>query len=625
MRLSSTRTKLDAGFIHNGDDDENGQDKPKANGGSGPATRRGPRPAIPERTSITQYSPYELVSLIQWASSDGQLRTDDEMGRCMEAVLTTSMMSGLDFWGVCHNARIVQRFLIQFLAFGLAGFAADVEPLSVSLLPNLPSPQPVGTIITLVPRLKNSANKVTYVAQYSVSVDGGDFHMVRDFSQDMPLIWSPELYEHEARVRVTVRNNDTMEMSSAELPFRIVSRIRDGQPVVRPTAHPLVALLSAPPCPAGSQFRVEFRKMEDSFSSHTSAEPCRAGRSSNVYVAGMRADTDYQMRPQTIGGATESGAWIPFRTGLLDGCFPPVSIPTPRAGGARRTDQLLVSSIVMEAPSAGHVPFHNQATDVEGNVVWTMASEAFLTRILPGGRFLVLSEAANSQNDIKRWQAVREVDLLGNTLRETNASRVAEQLASRGIRSKCMKDGEQCVSGFHHEAIRLPNDHTLVIAGLERMFPDGAQGSKDPVDVLGDLVIDLDKEFQVSWVWNSFDHMDVTRKSLRDEKCQLGPGKGGCPSIFLAATANGWLHSNSLSYIHGSGDLLISIPDQDWVVKIDCKNGKGTGKVLWRLGLDGDFKVKSDDPYPWFSFQHDVGFDPPGSNRLIVFDDGIGG
>src|SRR5437763_5307764 len=131
------------------------------------------------------------------------------MGRCMEAVLTTSMMSGLDFWGVCHNARIVQRFLIQFLAFALAGFAADVEPLSVSLLPNLPSPQPVGTIISLVPRLKNSANKVTYVAQYSVSVDGGDFHMIRDFSQDMPLIWSPELYEHEARVRVTVRNNDT--------------------------------------------------------------------------------------------------------------------------------------------------------------------------------------------------------------------------------------------------------------------------------------------------------------------------------------------------------------------------------------------------------------------------------
>ena len=500
------------------------------------------------------------------------------------------------------------------LALGLTVFAASEGPLSVTLLPNLPSPQKVGTIITLVPRLKNSTH-ATYVAQYSVSVDGGAFHMIRDFSQDMMFTWSPELYEHEARVRVTVRDNDTMKTASAELPFRIVSRIKDGRPVVTPTSHPLVALLSAPPCPVGSQFRVEFRRVGDSLSSHTSAEPCRAGRSSNVYVAGMRADTEYEMRPETMGGAIESGAWITFHTGLLDGRFPPVSFPTPRAGGASKSDPLLVTSVASD-------PFHNQATDLEGNVVWTMASEGFLTRILPGGRFLVLAAAANSQNDIKRWQAVRELDLLGNTLRETNASRVAEQLASRGIRSKCMKDGEQCVSGFHHEAIRSPNGHTLVMAGLERMFPDGAQGSKTPVDVMGDLVIDLDPDFQVAWVWNSFDHLDVNRKSLGDEKCKLGPGTDGCASVFLADTANGWLHSNALNYIPGSGDLLISIPEQDWVVKIDYKDGKGTGKVLWRLGLDGDFKAKSDDPYPWFSYQHDVGFDPPGSNRLIVFDDG---
>ena len=517
--------------------------------------------------------------------------------------------------GVCHNTPIVRDLLIHAFALGLAAFAANAAPLTVTLLANLPPPQPVGTIVTLLPRLEHSNTATKYAAQYQVSVDGGAFHTIRDFSQDMMFTWSPELYEHEARVRVTVRNNHTMETATAELPYRMISRIKDGRPVVTPTSHPLVALLSAPPCPAGSQFRVEFRKVGDSFSSRTSAEPCRPGRSSNVYVAGMRADTDYQMRPEILGGAAESGAWIAFHTGLLDGRFPPVSIPTPRAGGERPAEQLLVRSVSME-------PFHNQATDLEGSVVWTMASDGFLTRILPGGRFLVLAAAANSQNDIKRDQVLREVDLLGNILRETNASRVAEQLASRGIRSKCMKDGEQCVSGFHHEAIRLPNGHTLVMAGLERMFPDGAQGSTNPVDVLGDLVIDLDPEFQVSWVWNSFDHLDVTRKSLGGEKCHLGPGRGGCPSVFLAATANGWLHSNSLNYIPAGGDFLISIPEQDWVVKIDYKDGKGTGKVLWRLGLGGDFQAIADDPYPWFSYQHDVGFDPPGSNRLILFDDG---
>jgi arylsulfate sulfotransferase len=510
------------------------------------------------------------------------------------------------------NSRTV---LVHTAALGLLGFAAHAAPLKVQLVPSLPSPQPVGTIVSLVPKLENPA-RATYVARYSVSVDGAPFHIVRDYSQEPVFFWSPELYEHEARVRVTVRNNDTQETVDAELPFRLVSRVQDSQPLVTATTHPLVALFSAPPCPQGDQFRVEFRRQGDSDSSRTSLQPCRAGRSNNVYVAGMRANSEYELRQEIVGSrGVESGTWITFHTGLLDGRFPPVSVPHPRAAGSASADKLLVRSVAME-------PWYNMATDLEGNVVWTLPSHAFLTRVLSGGRFLVLADGANSQNDMKRWQLLREVDLLGNTVRETNISRVAEQLASRGIRSRCMKDGQQCVSGFHHEAIRLPNGHTLAIAGLERMFPDGAQGSKNPVDVLGDLVIDLDPDFQVAWVWNSFDHLDLNRASLGDEKCRQGPGDDGCTPVFLAATANGWLHSNSLNYIPGSGDLLISMPEQDWVLKIDYKDGKGSGKVLWRLGEGGDFQAKSNDPYPWFSYQHDAGFDPPGSNRLIVFDDG---
>jgi hypothetical protein len=262
------------------------------------------------------------------------------------------------------------------------------------------------------------------------------------------------------------------------------------------------------------------------------------------------------------------------------------------------------------------------ASDLDGNVVWYMNTSAFLTRVLPGGRFLVMAEGANSANDMRRLQVLKELNLLGQTVRETNVSRVAEQLATRGIVSRCKKDGQQCVTGFHHDAIRLPNGHTLVLAGLERMFPDGAQGSKDPIDVLGDIVVDLDEDFQVAWVWNSFDHMDLKRSAIGDEKCRFGPGSGGCTPVFLADQANGWLHSNSLHYVHGSGDVLISIPAQDWVIKIDYKDGNGSGKILWRLGHDGDFTVKSNDPDPWFSFQHDARIETPGSNRLIVFDDG---
>jgi arylsulfate sulfotransferase len=262
------------------------------------------------------------------------------------------------------------------------------------------------------------------------------------------------------------------------------------------------------------------------------------------------------------------------------------------------------------------------ATDLDGNIIWYLRQPSFLTRMLPGGHFLGLGEGLNSANDMRRHQLVREFDLAGNILRETNISRVAEQLASRGIQSDCKKGGEQCVPSFHHEVTRLPNGHTLTLAGIERMFPAGTQGAKERVDILGDLIVDLDENFQVAWVWNAFDHMDVKRAGPPDSKCKIGNGSGGCTAIFLADTANGWLHSNSLNYNPADGSLLISMPEQNWVLKINYQDGKGDGKVLWRLGAEGDFRALTSDPEPWFSFQHDAGLEPTGSNLLTVLDDG---
>jgi hypothetical protein len=143
-------------------------------------------------------------------------------------------------------------------------------------------------------------------------------------------------------------------------------------------------------------------------------------------------------------------------------------------------------------------------------------------------------------------------------------------------------------------------------------------GSKKALDILGDLVIDLDEDFQVAGVWNAFDHLDLNRKSLTGEKCKTGGG--GCPAILLADEAESKLHSNSLNYIPSSGDLLISVPEQGWVVKVDWKNGKGSGKILWRLGKDGDFKLESTAANPWFSYAHDVGYEPSGSDMLTIMD-----
>src|SRR4029078_6433249 len=48
----------------------------------------------------------------------------------------------------------------------------------------------------------------------------------------------------------------------------------------------------------------------------------------------------------------------------------------------------------------------------------------------------------------------------------------------------------------------------------------------------------------------------------------------------------------------------------------------GRAKLWWRLGDEGDFKAESSDPKPWFSYQHDAAFEPPGSNMLVLLDNG---
>src|SRR5436305_1348687 len=299
----------------------------------------------------------------------------------------------------------MSRLLIPLL--GIAVSCCASANMTVRLLPSLPSPKAVGTAIALLPRVENAAPGML-VFRYSVRIASGPEHIIRDFSQQRDFVWIPALYEHDATVRVTVRNNQTQESAQGDLAFRTVSRIRDSAPAVTATANPLIALFSAPPCASGSRFRVALQRRGDEDLSYTPFEPCRGSASNNTYVAGMRADSDYRMRAEGgNGNDVKQGSWIPFHSGLLDGDFPPISVAVPRAAGVKVSEPVLFHSI--SSAGGGKRPF---ATDLDGNVIWYLRSSDFLTRILPGGRVLVLSEGANSANDMRRLQVVREMDLL---------------------------------------------------------------------------------------------------------------------------------------------------------------------------------------------------------------------
>jgi hypothetical protein len=220
-----------------------------------------------------------------------------------------------------------------------------------------------------------------------------------------------------------------------------------------------------------------------------------------------------------------------------------------------------------------------------------------------------------------RGQLLREIDLAGNTLRETNVERINEQLVAMGY---------DPIYYFHHDVRRLPNGHTLVMAGVEKILED-VQGD-GPVDVVGDMVIDLDDNFQVVWAWSTFGHdeLPVTRRALRDEICEAAAGVGNvCGPLRLlgdgpgqAPVAHDWTHGNTVTYTPADGNIIISFRHQDWVIKIDYADGKGSGRILWRLGEEGDFEIMqalpADDPHPWFSAQHQPMI--YAQNELVVYD-----
>jgi hypothetical protein len=80
-----------------------------------------------------------------------------------------------------------------------------------------------------------------------------------------------------------------------------------------------------------------------------------------------------------------------------------------------------------------------------------------------------------------------------------------------------------------------------------------------------------------------------------------------------------WLHTNAVS-LSPDGNLVLSLRHQDWVIKIDYRNGSGDGHVMWRLGQGGDFTLNSTDADAWFSHQHNAHYID--DHTLILFDNG---
>ncbi len=409
---------------------------------------------------------------------------------------------------------------------------------------------------------------------------------------------APSAVTRAENVIVTAALADSPQSNYASA---VVSLLATG--AVTGTANPQVASYSII-LPMPGTVYVEFGDSTAyGFPTSAQATPAQSGAQLTVLVAGMRASTVYHMRARVVlsDGASFTDTDHTFTTGI-----PPPSagvVGGPVDGGTPQPGIEMFDTLRPREQAQAI------ATDLSGNVIWTYLYTGSLDdfvqpiKLLPNGHFLVqisygssLQLAANVKILPGTLDEVREVDLAGNTIRSVTQAQVASALTAQGYTFT--------LGSLHHDVLPLPNGHMLLLFTVTKSFSD-LPGYPGTTNVLGDVLVDVDQNFTPDWVWNSFDHLDVNRH----------------PFMFPD-----WTHSNALLYSADDHNLLVSVRHQNWIVKIDFQDGKGSGNILWRLGEGGDFKLQNGvDPTDWFYAQHGPGFftsNTTGVFQLGIMDDG---
>jgi len=316
------------------------------------------------------------------------------------------------------------------------------------------------------------------------------------------------------------------------------------------------------------------------------------GQVLNILVAGMLPETTYQMRAHVnwSGGSWVDGDHM-FTTSTLNG------LKAPGADGASAL-QLPVINVSTPVPGLTPAPgvellslteltdtnmLQSIVTDLQGDIIW----------YYPLGGGIPVKPMPNGHMILQLGGVLREVDLAGNTIRDVSVAKVNQSLQANAYSFS--------ITAFSHDILTLPNGHWIAIGQVAKDFTD-LPGYPGTTNVIGDVIVDIDPNGNVVWGWSAFDYLDVNRHLQ------------GLPD---------WTHSNALVYT-ADGSLLISMRHQSWILKIDYANGTGTGKILWKLGEDGDFTLVGGDPSQWFYGQHypNILSTSGSQTTMAVYDDG---
>ena len=374
-----------------------------------------------------------------------------------------------------------------------------------------------------------SGDGSTPVYQFSVGPAGGVSNVIQDFSPSNSFTWNP-LQQGTDDIQVIVKDGySSSSGESATATYTAKTRIVGTSAVISPMSNPLVALYSTPS--SGNSMYVQFAQQSPSPSwTNTAPLPIVPGKSTNFIVAGMLPNTTYMMRHVLDNGKVSTP--LTFTTGSLptDLTFPTFTVQQAPATGTDLSQNLIFHAAVANG-STTTSDVTTLATDLNGNITWyydPMANNfpGYALNLEPDGIVTMLGGTAVGVAG--GFDTAREVDLAGDTLRETNINAVNAELA---------KLGQPSIIDFDHEVTLLPNGDMAVLATTQKIVTHKGH----PTKYNGDMVLVLDQNFQVAWVWNAFNWLSTSRLGTDGE----GPLD--------------WLHGNSIGYSPADGDLIVSL------------------------------------------------------------------
>src|SRR5262249_3360849 len=273
------------------------------------------------------------------------------------------------------------------------------------------------------------------------------------FYTNNSFVWNP-MQEGNYTIQVTAKASYSAKIGeSTNASYKADSRVTGTSSVVSAMSNPLVALFSAPPS-SGSSMYVQFKPNVPNVPwQDTAAQAIVPGESTNFIVAGMLPNTKYLLR-DVIDNGTPSAS-VTFTTGKLPTSltFPTVTVPKPPGPTTDMTDNMILHMGIGSATPNGHVSFY--ATDLAGNIDWYYDPVAnnldgIPVTLVPGGTIFFQGGSPGSPS------VLREMDLAGDSLRETNFNALSAQLAALG---------KNPISNINHDAQLLPNGDVAILAG----------------------------------------------------------------------------------------------------------------------------------------------------------------